>query len=314
MGWLSALAARIRQGPMLGGDAVLQRVSETTAATDPFVFTFDELDGLDVLAFRVDEPIPHYLYVTFGLSRVQSSVPVAGTQTELTMRVRADSPVPYAWPAERLAGMVAHVRGTGSDIAPGHHMFTADGGFTFVVDPVLTLVDAPTGIIRFTYAVGVTARELDAALSWDPSKFTGVLGDYVPLGLTDPARGDILDIDQARARVEAGMRNEGSSISAMQAKHLVIDPRGSIKIDHRSAQALLRAARFRLRYGRTFALVNEDAALLLLDAPLSLSPAHAEIPATPAFAAELIAVLDVEPSTYRFRSVPITFDVVETTT
>ncbi|MEH0146979.1 suppressor of fused domain protein [Corynebacterium sp. Q4381] len=312
MGWLSAFAARVRQGPPLGGDAVLKRVAEAAAAVDPFVFTFDDLDGLDVLAFRVDEPFPHYLYVTFGLSRVRSSVPVAGTQTELTMRVAADSPVPYAWPAERLAGMVAQVRRTGSEIAPGHHMVTADGGFTFVVDPVLTLADAPTGIIRFTYAVGVTARELDAALSWDPAKFTGVLGDYVPLGLTDPARGDIMDIDEARARVEAGMADEGSSISAMQATHLVIDPCGHIEIDQRSAQALLRAARFRLRFGRTFALVNRDAALLLIDAPFNLSPAHAEIPATPAFAAELIAVLDVEPATYRLRSVPIEIEVVET--
>ena len=313
MGWLSAFAARVRQGPPLGGDAVLRRITDATGAVDPFVFTFDDVDGLDVLAFRVDEPLPHYLYVTFGLSRVRSSVPVAGTQTELTMRVPADSPVPYAWPAERLAGMVAQVRRTGSDIAPGHHMVTADGGFTFVVDPVLTLVDAPTGVVRFTFAVGVTARELDAALSWDPAKFTGVLGDYVPLGLTDPARGDIMDIDEARARVEAGMGDEGSSISALQAKHLVIGPHGRIEIDQRSAKALLRAARFRLRFGRTFALVSEDAALLLIDAPLTLSPAHAEIPATAAFTAELLAVLDIAPATYRFRSVPIDIEVVETT-
>lgn len=313
MGWLSTFAARVRQGPPLGGDAILQRVSEATAATDPFVFTFEDLDGLDVLAFEVEDPVPHFLYVTFGLSRVRSSVPVAGTQTELTMRIASDSPVPYAWPAERLAGMVAHVRRTGSEIAPGHHMFTANGGFTFVIDPVLTFVHGPTGLVRFTYAVGVTSRELDAALSWDPVKFTGVLGDYVPLGLTDLERKDLLDIPEARSRVEAGMAAEGSSISAMQATHLVIDPSGRVEIDQRSAQALLRAARYRLRFDRPFALVSADAALLLVDAPLTLSPTHAEIPATAEFAAELLAVLDPEPGTYRFRSVPIEIDVVETT-
>lgn len=313
MGWLSAFAARVRQGPPSGGDAILQRISDATAASDPFVFTFDDLDDLDVLAFRVDEPMPHFLYVTFGLSRVRSSVPVAGTQTELTMRVAADSPVPYAWPAERLAGMVAQVRRTGSEIAPGHHMFTADGGFTFVVDPMLTLVDAPTGVVRFTYAVGVTARELDAALSWDPAKFTGVLGDHVPLGLTDPSRGDILDIPEARVRIESGKEDEGSSISAMHAHHLAIDGAGRVEIDQRSAAALLRAARYRLRFGRTFALVSESAALLLIDAPLTISPAHAEIPASAEVAAELLAILDVEVGTYRFRSVPIEIDVVETT-
>lgn len=313
MGWLSAFAARVRQGPPLGGDAILQRVSEATAATDPFVFTFEDFDGLDVLAFEVEDPVPHFLYVTFGLSRVRSSVPVAGTQTELTMRIASDSPVPYAWPAERLAGMVAQVRRTGSEIAPGHHMFTANGGFTFVIDPVLTFVDGPTGLVRFTYAVGVTSRELNAALSWDPVKFTGVLGDYVPLGLTDLERKDLLDIPQARSRVEAGMAAEGSSISAMQAAHLVIDPAGRVEIDQRSAQALLRAARYRLRFDRPFALVSEDAALLLIDAPLTLSPTHAEIPATAEFAAELFAVLDTAPKTYRFRSVPIEIDVVETT-
>lgn len=319
MRWLANFSSRIRRGPLLGGDAVRDHIANVTGAAEPFGFDFDELT---VLAHHVDAPIPHVLYTTFGLSRVQSSVPVAGTQTELTMRVPADSPVPYAWPAERLATMVTQIRRTGNDIEPGHYMRLARPaapsavieGFTFVVDPVLGVIDTPTGTVRFTYAVGLTARELEAALSWDPMAFTGVLGEYVPLGITDPSRADVHEIPEAKARAEAGARVEGSSISAVHAKLLDIDETGRVDMDPASAQALLRAARFRLPHGKSFALLHGEHWLRLSPGASYEAPGtHLQLPATRLLIDEISATFDPTPGTYTFRSAPLTIHVVDPT-
>lgn len=318
MRWLSGYASRLRRGPRVGGDAVREHLSQFVASTDPFIFRFDEFE---VHAHHVDEPLPHLLYTTFGFSRVNSTVPVAGTQTELTLRVPADTPVPYAWPAEQLATMVKLVRRTGNEIAPGHHMRLKEAvlddaeiqAFTFVTDPILGVIDNPTGMVRFTYAVGLTLRELDAALSWDPMKFTGVLGDFVPLGITDPARADILAIPEVRARVKEGTLMDGSSVSAAQAKLLDVDPSGRIDLDPLAAQALLRAARFRLGRGHSFALVRGETWLRISpDATFEATESHVQLPASRKLIDELVATFDATPGVYRLRTVPVEIHVVDT--
>ncbi|WJZ07342.1 Suppressor of fused protein (SUFU) [Corynebacterium glaucum] len=317
MRWLSEFASRVKRGPRLGGDAILEHITALTGAEDPFVFHYDELE---VLAYHVETPLPHTLYVTFGLSRVRTAVPTAGTQTELTLRTPADTPVPYEWPARQLATMVRNVRRSGYEIAPGHHMrmrspVTDDAvieAFTFVTDPVLGVIDPPTGIVRFTYAVGLTARELEAALAWDPLRFTGVLGDVVPLGISDPARDDILNDIHVRARVERGMRDEGSSISAVHAKLLSVDATGRIDLDARAAQALIRAARYRLPHGHSFALVCESAWVFLHpEGSFEADAEHIQLAATKSLIHELNATLDTAPGVYRFSSAPVTIHVVD---
>lgn len=317
MRWLSEFAARVKRGPRLGGDAILDHITALTGAEEPFVFHYDELE---ILAYHVETPLPHTLYVTFGLSRVRTSVPAAGTQTELTLRTPADTPVPYEWPARQLATMVRSIRRTGNEISPGHHMRmrspVTDGAvleaFTFVTDPVLGVIDPPTGIVRFTYAVGLTARELEAALSWDPMQFTGLLGDAVPLGISDPARSDVLDDGQVRARVEQAMREEGSSISAVHAKLLSVDATGRIDMDTRAAQALIRAARYRLPHGCSFALVGERAWVYLHPGEgFGADAEHIQLAATEPLINELKATFDTTPGVYRFTSAPVTIHVVD---
>ena len=313
------MASRARKGPPTGGDAIVAHVAAATGAGDPFVFGFGDLE---VRAYRVEDPLPHVLYVTLGLSRTRSAVPVAGTQTELTLRVPALAPVPYAWPAEQLAAMARQVRSSGYEIAPGHYLHlgtplagaAAMSGFTFVTDPVLGIIDPPTGIVRFTYAVGVTAPELEAALAWDPLKFTGVLGDAIPLGLTDPEREDIMRDPQVRARVEEGAAVEGSSISAELATLLSTTPSGQIDMDPRAARSLLRAARYRARFGKPFALVGGDTWLRLgPGAQFEADDTHVQLPATGTLVNELLATFDDAPGTYPLRSAPVVIHVVDTT-
>lgn len=320
MGWLKEFAYRVRRGPRLGGDALRDHIAAVTGSTDAFIFDFDELE---VHCYHVEAPLPHFLYCTFGLSRVRSGIPVAGTQTELVVRAPADTPVPYAWPAEQLASMVRMIRRTGDEIAPGHYLRLVqpvDGeaqiaAFTFVTDPLLGVIEPVTGIVRFTYAVGLTEPELEAALCWDPLKFTGVLGDYVPLGITDPDRGDILQISEAKARFETGVGKEGSSISAVHAKLLDVDTDGRIYLDPDAANAILRAARHRLRFGRPFALVRDERWIRM--SPMvrfKADASHVDIAATDRFIHELLAIFDTAPGTYRFTSAPIEIHVVNPST
>ena len=111
---------RWRRGPSTGGDLVLDRLSAATGGAQAYTFSYA---ALDVLAFLVDDPLPHVLYCTFGLSQVESSQRVAGTQTELTLRIPMDDEVfPPEWPAQQLARMARNVVRSGVEIEPGHYL------------------------------------------------------------------------------------------------------------------------------------------------------------------------------------------------
>ena len=98
-----------RRGPRTGGDAVREHIRNVTGSDDAYVFAYR---SLEVHAYVVAKPVPHVLYTTFGVSRVASSQPSAGTQTELTMRVPGAPALPQQWPADVLA------RAAGDEIEP----------------------------------------------------------------------------------------------------------------------------------------------------------------------------------------------------
>lgn len=307
---------RFFRGPRLGGDAVLARLDSATGGADAYTFSYgDSPDGLHVHAYFVDEPVPHILYCTYGLSRVASSQRVAGTQTELTMRV-PDADFPHQWPADQLTRMARRIRRTGHEIAPGHHMATPNGpvpAYVFVTDPVLGVIDGPTGLIRFTYAVGLADDDFERMLRWDPVKFAGVVGDAVPLGLTDPNRRPISDNPEIRTRLDGAAEGEGSSISAMLAEYLAVDAGGRVDLDPEAARALLRGARYRLRFGRPFALVHGDAWFLCdpAAARTEFADDHIVVAAGRELANELLAVLDDVPGSYALRTAPVTITVID---
>lgn len=311
MGWFKGP----RRGPRLGGDAIMARLADATGGADPYTFAYDAFgEDLKVHAYFVDDPVPHLLYCTYGVSNVASSQKVAGTQTELTLRVPQET-FPPQWPADHLARMARSITKTGRDIEPGHHMSTprwALPAYLYVADPVLGIVDAPTGRVRFTYAVGLTSDDYERVLRWDPVKFAGVLGEFVPLGLTWPSRPALCANAEARARVEEATAAEGSSISAMLAAYLDVEA-GGIHLDPSAARALLRGARYRLAYGKTFALVNGETWLLFDPAaPHSeLGEGHMIVAAPTALAHELMAVFDDAPGTYELQTAPLRFTVID---
>lgn len=311
MGWFSGA----RRGPRLGGDAIVSHIANSTGSTDPYAFSYSNNgDELEVRAYFVEAPIPHVLYCTYGLSPVASSQKVAGTQTELTLRT-PDAPFPEQWPADHLARMARTIRRTGRDIEPGHHLATPHWSvpaYVFVADPVLGIVDSPTGRVRFTYAVGLVEDDYERALDWDPVKFAGVLGDYIPLGLTVPGRAPLCSNAEARGRVEDATAAEGSSISAVLATYLDVDPDGHVHMDPAAAEALLRGARHRLTHGASFALVRDNMFVLLdPEGETQFKLDQAVLRASSALTHELLAVFDAAPGTYRFRSAPLTITVID---
>ncbi len=300
-----------RRGPRIGGDSIREHLAETLGVAEAFPF---EYHGIQVLAFAVDTPFPHLLYCTFGLSQVQSSQKVAGTQTELTMRV-PDAALPPTWPAEHLARMAARTRRTGNDIAPGHYMTMRSAyvpAYVFVTDPVLGVVDGPTGLVRFTYAVGLVGDDFERMLQWDPVRFAGAVGEVAPLGVTDPGREPVSAHDSVRRRVEDAVGAEGSSISAMLADTLVVEA-GGVRLDGEAARDILRAARHRLLHGRTFALVSAEQWLLLDPGAnaTEFGEGHVIVPAGPDVAHELLAVFDELPGEYVLTTTPLVITVVE---
>ncbi|WP_291314879.1 suppressor of fused domain protein [Corynebacterium sp. UBA2622] len=308
-----------RRGPRVGGDALLEALAGVATHDEPYPFSYQGAADVDVLAHFSAEPLPHVLYTTFGLSRVKSTVPVAGVQMELSMRTRVTSPLPLQWPADALALLCAHVRRTGRTLEPGHYMELPRphmgrlAGFSFVADPLVPEVQTVTGAVRYTYAVGLTTEDLDDALRWDPVRFTGELGEVFPLGLTDPGRAALRRDPAARARVEAAVAEEGSSISAVEAKILGIEP-GRIDLDPGAVSALLRAMRGRLKFGRAFALVSRRGETWVRFTPgeaTETGEGFLEVGAQPALVDEILAVLDPAPGVYRLRSAPLEIHVVD---
>lgn len=301
-----------RRGPRTGGDVVRRHIAQATGGTDPFVFAYRHLD---VHAYVVHDPVPHVLYCTYGKSRVDSSQPSAGTQTELTLRVPGAPALPEQWPADILA------RAARDDIEPGHYLnFERPRGtltgLVFVTDPILGVLDGVTGLVRFTYAVGLAGDDTERMLSWDPLKFAELVGDRIPLGLTSLERDPLSANPQDRALLDWAVGAEGSSIGAMHARYLDVDSGGRVDLDTAAARALLRGARHRLLHGKPFALLRDDTWLLLdPDATaMELASDHITVPATPAVAHEVLAVFDAVPGTYRLRTAPLEVRVVDPTT
>lgn len=301
----------VRRGPRTGGDAVREHITQTTGSDDAYVFSYR---SLDVHAYVLDQPAPHVLYITFGKSRVSSSQPSAGTQAELTMRVPGSPALPDQWPADLLA------RAARDEIEPGHYLSLEHPrgtltGFVFVTDPILGVLDGPTGLIRFTYAVGLAGDDVERMLSWDPLKFAKLVGDRVPLGMTSTNRDALSANPDDRAWLDRVVGVEGSSIGAMHARYLDVDAGGRVDLDPAAARALVRAARHRLLHHRPFALLRGDTWLLLdpHSPTTELADDHIVVPATEAFAHEILAVFDAVPGTYHLRTAPLVIRVLDPT-
>ncbi|MHA2788539.1 suppressor of fused domain protein [Corynebacterium sp. S7] len=314
---------RSRFSPKVGGTAIKAAFNDAFGNQDPIVYEYGDIP---VLSYRVDREVPHYFYSTFGISRVNSATPIAGTQTELTMRVAADEPLPPAWPAQLLSRVAEYITSTGNDLEPGHHMDfglpliddSTLSALIFVNDPALGIVETKTGPVRFTYAIGVTARDLGDALNWDARKFAGVLGNYYPLGLTDPQRDSLRDDPEAFKILRNATEEQGSSLSAAMADYLDFTDKPTLRIDITTvaAEQLLRAVRYRIRFDKSFALVSRKKWIEVVpgEGEPVLADDHLGLPISEKLATEILAVFDSEPGIYTMTTQPLSIHVIDPNT
>lgn len=314
---------RSRFAPKTGGTAIKAKFADLFGQQEPVVFEYGDVP---ILSFRAEEPLPHYFYTTFGISRVNSATPIAGTQTELTLRIPADDPMPPGWPAQLLNRMATYIERTGNDLEPGHHMDfglpliddSTLSALIFVDDPYLGTIETKTGPVRFTYGIGVTASDLDDALNWDARGFAGLLGEYYPLGLTDPQRKSLSENAEARETLKAKTEAEGSSLSAAMADYMDFTDELPLRIDITTvaAEQLLRAIRFRLPFGRSFALVSSKKWIEMVPGTgePQFAADHLGLPVSEKLATEMRAVFDSAPGTYTMTTEPLTIQVIDPTT
>ncbi|SER98547.1 suppressor of fused domain protein [Corynebacterium cystitidis] len=309
-----------RLQPEVGGAALRRKFNALFGDEEPITYEFGDVP---IYVFHANEPVPHFLYTTFGLSRVNSATPVAGTQTELTIRIPDDQSLPPEWPARVLDRIVRYLNRVDNPLEPGHHMdfsepLSEDSTLTaliFVTDPLLGVVDTASGFVRFTYAIGVTPDDLRDALIWDARKFAGVFGEYFPLGLSDPSRHSLRDIPEAHTILTSATQRQGSSLSGVMTKYLDFtdDPEVRIDLTSASAEHLLNAIRYRIVYGRSFSLVGKDRWLEIIPgdgAPL-VENRRMVLEVSETLANELLATFDIVPGTYRFTTSPLTLQVFD---
>lgn len=316
-----------RAAKATGGDYLLEHLEEFSGHSPVEVhgeLTFT--DDIAVLVYRFEEPVPHYLFVTYGLSSTRSSAPVAGVQDEMTLRTPAVG-APARWAVDKLRRIARYRRASGNPIEPGHYMDlrapVAEGaslsGFIFVNEPLVPPLSAPTGRVRFIDAVPVTADELDAALRWDPLKFAGLLGETLPLGLGRLDRPSLLN-DASFARPLTSLtERDGSSVAAVASSYFAVDESGRIDLTTHAAPHLLRAMTWRLGYERPFAVVGDDAWARFVPAD---SPGveygddpdsgpHLSVSVDRVLRHEFLAVLDTAPGAYRLTTAPLAVHVID---
>lgn len=188
----------------------------------------DPLDGINV--YRVEEPVPHWHYVTFGFSELYAKetdlADVSGFGFALTFRLLCGDEVdPPHFAMSFLQNLARYVFQTGNVFEPGHHMELngpimqgAETGITaicFARDPRLPEITTPNGKLDFLQVVGVTQDELAAARAWNKEAFLDLLGRHTPWLVTNLNRESILLVPEVSEEIRAGIWRDGSSTNAV---------------------------------------------------------------------------------------------------
>lgn len=167
---------------------------------------------------------PHWHFVSYGLTELfEKSSPDpehSGFGFELTLRLarRAGEETPPVWAVKLLqalghyvlsghAGLdTGHVIDLGGPLAPaqvgegGAEQACALEGVVLVPDPRLGSIGTVFGSVLFLQLFGLTRDELEPMTGWSLERKVGLVMEYDPLAVTDPARGSMRE-DRRKAAV-----------------------------------------------------------------------------------------------------------------
>ncbi|MCP3774046.1 suppressor of fused domain protein [Paenibacillus sp. MZ04-78.2] len=198
----------------------------------------DPLDGISV--YEVDEPTPHWHFVTYGFSELydkeSDDAEESGYGFELTFRLACeeDEEEPPAWALNLLQNMARYVFKSGNIFRSGDYLdangpicLDADTQLTalaFVEDPELPAIDTPNGRVQFVQMVGITRDELEAMQTWNTLGVLSVCLNHMPHYITDLGRASHLGIPAIAEAVQKGMQEEGSNTGVLYNDQLAWEP------------------------------------------------------------------------------------------
>lgn len=244
----------------------------------------DPLDGIS--AYPVDEPVPHWHFVTYGLTELYDKASpradVSGFGFELTLRLTREQGEmdPPAFALNLLQNLARNVFNSGQAFSHGHTMdlngpialgrTTKIAAVCFVTDPDLPVVETPHGRVEFIQIVGITRDELMAAKAWQKSSFIGVLSRVCPKLITDLGRASILEDESIASEVRQRTATEGSSTGAIFAKRMAVNRSGFIRHSFRWTLGALEASAIglvlpgRVPFGQSLTIKGPDHLVSLL--------------------------------------------------
>lgn len=283
--------------PAPGRDAIVRTLDALYKGRQPRLFENplpmrqggqDPLDAISV--WRRNEPAPHWHYVTQGLTDLfdkQSASAASGFGFELTFRLAADARAlePPLWPMHLLQSLARYVVRTRNGFHDGHRMSTngpitlgsptALSAIAFTFDPELAAIDTPNGSVAFLQVVGLTLDEEAVAQKWDTRKLLHTLLPFMPLYITDLARGSMLTEAGVMMQATSGIRKDGSSSSATftdllalrETKRFLRKSLVQVTLGARQIEQLAEFLPLRLPFGKPFSLVGPGARLFFDLAP-----------------------------------------------
>lgn len=216
----------------------------------------------EIVAFRASHPVPHWHYVTYGLSELDektSSEPsVSGFGVEHTLRLVDPAPTPPTWPFQLLRWLARRTELTGYPYEHGHSMNLPSPmleayspgveGFAFYRDDELGEIDTPTGRLSFVQLVPLQRGEYELIGSWDAFRLQAELRTQSGDLLWRPGRMSVLDGPRAGA-ILAAIEREGSSQSVDFYDDLV-PRRDELLLDSVGVRVLGKFLRHRVAHGR----------------------------------------------------------------
>ncbi|MFN7132531.1 MAG: suppressor of fused domain protein [Myxococcales bacterium] len=227
----------------------------------------DEAPLAEIVAYRASKPIPHWHYVTYGLSelgRKTSNDPsLSGFGVEYTLRLVADGEQPPFWPMNLLRWVAARVWQTREPLDPSHSMNLPPGmleevspgveGLGFLQDAELGSIDTPNGKVTFVNVIPLAQREWWLLGAWDFDKYLDAVRSQQGDLLWRVGRGSVLEGPRG-AELLAQVERDGSSQSVDFTPIAWTDR--ELVLDSVSRDVVIKFLRYRLAYGRDAAIVS----------------------------------------------------------
>lgn len=223
----------------------------------------------EVVVYRATVPVPHWHYVTYGLSelsaKTSSDSKLSGFGVEYSLRLVDPSEKPPLWPIKLLRFLAKQTWETRYPYDPGHSANLPRSvlendrkgveALAFYEDEQLRSIDTPTGRLAFVNVIPLMAGEYSLIGSWDADKVAAELRAVQRALLWQPGRKSLLDGPRRKA-ILARVDAEGSSQS-VDFSELACSP-NQITLDSLGLLVFDKVLRHRLPHGRDAQVISRN--------------------------------------------------------